>query len=153
MKTDSCEYINDFMYFIVKPGDGQALVYCSGVNITRFTPLTSGRHRLGQNIVMKGLQSSNLDLRSFILSLGAEPKTIRGGGCREEIHFSDALWNSESLLIENMPEDFSAVEVVRFSVKNFLRIVLPQCVPQGEIPEELLGPESLQAWLDSRCKS
>ncbi|MBF0553917.1 MAG: hypothetical protein HQK96_05085 [Nitrospirae bacterium] len=152
MKIDSCEYINDFMYFIVKSGKGAALVYCSGVNITRFTPLTAGKHRLGQNIVMKGLQSVNLELRSFILSLGAEPKTISGGGCREGIPYTDDLWNSESLLIENMPEDFSPAEVVRFSVKNFLRIVLPQCLPQREIPEEPLDPARLQTWLDALCK-
>ncbi|MBF0457530.1 MAG: hypothetical protein HQK99_06505 [Nitrospirae bacterium] len=154
MEKTSCEYINDFLYFIVKPGDGEALTYCSGVNISRFTPLTSGKHRLGQNIVMKGLQSLNLELRSYILSLGAEPKTIRGGRCDGvNIRSYDDLWNSEALSIEHVPEDFRAAEVVRFAVKNFLRIVLPQCVPPSEIPEEPLDPIGLQAWLYSRCKT
>jgi hypothetical protein len=146
------EYINDFLYFIVKSGENGALLYCSGVNITRFTPLTAGKHRLGQNIVMKGLQSSNLELRSFILSFGAAPRTIRGGGCYE-IQPSDDLWNSESLAIEDVPEGFSPSEVVRFSVRNFLQIVLPQCVPSVKIPEPLPNPAELQAWLDLLCKT
>ncbi|MCG6551564.1 MAG: hypothetical protein L7F77_04500 [Candidatus Magnetominusculus sp. LBB02] len=147
------DYMNDFMYFIVRPFEDAAMMYCSGVNISRFTPLTAGKHRLGQNIVMKGLQSSNIELRSFILSRGGQPKTIRGGSCDgEQPRSHDDLWNSESLLIENIPADLTAAEVVMFSVQNFLKIVLPQCVPPEEIPKDVTVPANLQSWLDSLCK-
>ncbi|MBF0319308.1 MAG: hypothetical protein HQL01_05845 [Nitrospirae bacterium] len=148
----ACEYINDYMYFIVKPGEKGIFHYSSGVNITRFTPLTAGKHRLGQNIVMKGLQSSNLELRSFILALGAAPRTVRGTGFYE-VPRSEDLWNSEFLLIEDVPEGFSPEEVIRFSVQNFLRIVLPQCVASVNIPEPLLSSAELQAYLNSLCKT
>ncbi|KWT75021.1 hypothetical protein [Candidatus Magnetominusculus xianensis] len=151
---NSCEYINDFMYFIVRQEGSAAYIYCSGVNITRFTPLTAGKHRLGQNIVMKGLQSSNIELRSYILLRGWQPRTLRGGSCHDEqVRSSDDLWNAETLMIENTSDDFSAEDVVNYSVKNFLRIVLPQCLPPGEIPEALLNAEGLQTWLNSHCKT
>ncbi|MBF0517147.1 MAG: hypothetical protein HQK97_08530 [Nitrospirae bacterium] len=152
MQQKSYSYINDFMYFIVRPAEAAGFVYCSGVNVSRFTPLTAGKHRLGQNIVMKGLQSSNIELRSFILGRGAQPKTVRGGGCHDEkVRVPDEVWTLETLMVENPPEDFTAEELGIFSVKNFLKVILPQCVQESEIPQELPDPEGLQAWLESRC--
>jgi hypothetical protein len=57
MKT--YDYINGFMYFVIRPdksrGDG-TFIYCSGVNLFRFLLITKGRHGLGSNPAMRGLQ-------------------------------------------------------------------------------------------------
>ncbi|MFA5353428.1 MAG: hypothetical protein WC291_04300 [Thermodesulfovibrionales bacterium] len=41
MQKDAYSYVNDFLYFVLKPDETRgpgSLIYCSGVNITRFLP-------------------------------------------------------------------------------------------------------------------
>ncbi|MBF0564179.1 MAG: hypothetical protein HQK89_02940 [Nitrospirae bacterium] len=149
------EYVNDFLFCVIKPyeerGDN-VVVYCSGVNVSRFTPITAGKHRLGQNPAVKGLQSSNLDVRAFIIAHAAEPETIRGGDeCSGFVTFSHQ-WNTETLAIKNAGSSFLS-ELIRFSVSNLLKIVLTSCLPGVLVPKPLPGPEELQDFLESLCKS
>ena len=46
------EYINDFLYFVLRSDEKRGpntLLYCSGVNVSRFSPITKGRHGIGSN--------------------------------------------------------------------------------------------------------
>ncbi|MBF0338715.1 MAG: hypothetical protein HQL05_12905 [Nitrospirae bacterium] len=149
----SYAYVNDFLYYVIRPDEkrgNNVLVYCSGVNVSRFLPLTAGRHRLGQNPAVKGLQSSNLEVRSFVLSRGATLRSVRGDDCSGIVTGND-LWNSELFLIENAPVSLPS-EVVRFAVLNLLGIVLPACLPNVKLPplpQEFPTPEQLQDYLQS----
>ncbi|MBF0344460.1 MAG: hypothetical protein HQL06_09550 [Nitrospirae bacterium] len=143
-------YVNDFLYYVIRPDDkrgNNVLIYCSGVNVTRFLPLTAGKHRLGQNPAVKGLQSSNLEVRSFVLSKGAALKSIRSDDCFGIAPTKD-LWNSELFLIENAPDSLPP-EIIRYAVMNFLSIALPSCLPNVTLPKDFLTPEDLQAYLES----
>lgn len=149
------EYINDFLYCVVKTSETRGpgtLVYCSGVNVTRFTPLTAGKHRLGQNPAVKGLQSSNNNVRTFILDKGAAPVSVRGDDCLGISPLKDDVWNSEMLLIENAPASLP-LELIEFSLLNLLKLVLPACVPDVILPEKLPAPQELQAFLESLHRS
>ncbi|MBF0539620.1 MAG: hypothetical protein HQL03_15355 [Nitrospirae bacterium] len=145
--------MNDFLYYVIRPDEkrgNNVLVYCSGVNVSRFLPLTAGKHRLGQNPAVKGLQSSNLEVRSFVPSKGATLKALRGDDCSGIVNTND-LWSSELFLIEGAPQSFPP-ELVRFAVLNLLKIVLPVCLPNVKLPplpQEFPTPGQLQAYLES----
>ncbi|KJU86395.1 hypothetical protein MBAV_001413 [Candidatus Magnetobacterium bavaricum] len=145
--------MNDFLYYVIRPDakrGNNVFVYCSGVNVSRFFSITAGKYRFGQNPAVKGLQSSNLEVRSFLLSRGAVLRSIRGDDCSGIITGND-LWNSELFLIEDVPQSFPP-ELVRFAVLNLLEIVLPGCLPNVKLPplpQEFPTPEQLQAYLQS----
>jgi len=67
---DSSEYINDFLYFVIRPDKSKGagiLRYCSGVNVSLFSPITKGRHGMGANPSMRGLQLVNHGVRALAL--------------------------------------------------------------------------------------
>lgn len=150
----SYEYINDFLYFVIKPdGKGRgnnAFFYCSGVNISRFLPITKGRHRLGQNPAEKGLQSVNLGVRSLALSHRATPRTIRGNDCAGIAPAKNDLWYSDLLLIENAPESLPD-EIINYAVVNLLKKIFLACMMEEKMPDNLLNPDELQTFLEAMC--
>lgn len=134
------EYINDFMYFIIKPVDGEKHVYCSGVNVTKFSTITKGRHRLGQNPATRGLQSLNNDIRALVISSNATPETIKNLSCLQFKPIKDDFWYSESFLIYNYSESlgekikqFAPVELLR---KMFKAMLINETVPENLSSEE-----------------
>jgi hypothetical protein len=166
MKT-SFQYINDFLFCVVKsdepgvasqpPGadDGElrgagTLVYCSGVNTTRFLPLTAKKHRMAQNPAFRGLQSSNLEVRSFAIDRGVTPRSVERDDCALLNSLQEDTWYKELILFDNAPASFAA-EVAAFSVLNFLRIMLHCCHIYDELPKELPDAGKLQEYLDSLC--
>lgn len=150
----SYEYINDFLYFVIRP-DGKdrgnnAFLYCSGVNISRFLPITKGRHRLGQNPAEKGLQSVNLGVRSLALSRRATPRTIRGNDCAGIAPVKNDLWYSDLLLIENAPESLPD-EIINYAVVNLLKKIFLACMVEEKMPDDLLNPGELQTFIEAMC--
>ncbi|MCL4457498.1 MAG: hypothetical protein M1406_08905 [Nitrospirae bacterium] len=147
-------YINDFLYFVIKPagGDrgGNSLLYCSGVNLQRFLPITKGRHRLGLNPAAKGLQSVNLRVRSLALSGGATPRTIHGNDCSGIAPAKDDLWYSELFLIENAPESLPD-EIIAYAVVKLLKNIFLACMLEEKLPDKLLAPDELQAFIEEMC--
>ncbi|MBF0464351.1 MAG: hypothetical protein HQK88_08140 [Nitrospirae bacterium] len=145
------EYINDYLYFVMKPYSGRAegaYLYCSGVNVSLFMPITKGKHRFGQNPAVKGLQSLNLNVMSFAISKGAKPESVKAGDCASLTPVSTDLWSTEVILIENAMEAFLN-ELFEFAVKDFLRLFLPLCFPNIKLPEEFLPPAKLQSFFES----
>lgn len=84
------------MYFIIKPLEDGKHIYCSGVNLTKFSPITKGRHRLGQNPAVKGLQTLNNDIRAIIIENGASPETVKNLLCQHVKPINEDLWYTES---------------------------------------------------------
>ncbi len=149
---DSNEYINDFLYFVTRPaGDGGegAMLYCSGVNLSRFLPITKGRHRAMSNPAMRGLQLVNLGVREMALSAGATPKAVRGNHCTAIAH-TEGIWYKESLLIEDAPASFHN-EITAYCVPELLRKIDRALMLGAVLPDELLAPRELQTLISAMC--
>lgn len=146
------EYRNDFLYFALFPdtsGAEQTVIYCSGVSTTRFLPITKGRHRLGLNPAVKGLQLVNIGVRDLALSHGSTPRTEQGNDCPRFANPAE-VWYSERLLIENAPAPLLG-EVIQYAVIHILRKIFKAIMLDPDLPEVLLPPEELQALLERLC--
>ncbi len=147
----SLEYINDFLFFVIKPGQGMGdgtYIYCSGADLFRFLPITKGRHGLDSNPAMRGLQLVNIGVREMALSRQATIKPVRED-CAGIAHTSGG-WYSERLLIENAPALFPE-EVISYGVINLVKKVIKASTLPDVAPDTLLQPEELQAFLESLC--
>ncbi len=152
MPVQSREYINDFLFFAVRPGkrDGkEVLICCSGVNISLFSPITKGRHGIASSPVMRGLQLVNLDVRKLALSKGATPVTIKGNECADITPTMDT-WYTELLAIENAPEAF-VDEIISYCVFNLLEKIFKASARPLQLPAELPTPYYLQVFLEAEC--
>ncbi len=148
----SYEYINEFLYFAISPDKSRsraALIYCSGVNVFRFLPITKGRHGIGSNPAMRGLQLVNLGVRALALSKGATPRAIRGNDCAGIAPTKDD-WYTELLLIENAPESFPD-EMITYCVETLLKKIFKACLLELQLPDTLLKPDELQVFVESLC--
>ncbi len=144
------EYINEFLYFVLRPEkERDAFIYCSGVNLFRFLPITKGRHRPMSNPVMRGLQLVNIGVRALALSRGATPKAIHGDYCSGIVP-PDNGWYKEVLLIENatatLPE-----EVINYCAAELLRKIERAIMLGAELPERALKPDELQLFIEEMC--
>jgi hypothetical protein len=146
------EYINDYFYFVVRPhqeGGGKTLLYCSGVNVSRFSPITKGRHGIGSNPSLRGLQLVNHGVRALALSRGATPKALRGKDCAGLAPTEDT-WYTELLLIEDAAESFPD-EMIAYCVTNLLRKIFHACMLDVPLPGNLPEPDEMKVFLDAQC--
>jgi hypothetical protein len=156
----SFEYKNRFLYFIVRPIGTDRLsrtnnnfIYCSGVNLTGFLPLTKGRHRLGQNPVEKGLQSVNHEVRSLFLEMGAVLKTAKGNLCPEIKKLQEDVWYNESFFV-NFPQTLSInlergfEDIINYAVLNLFKKIFLAMMLNEKVPEILPSPEELENYVD-----
>ncbi len=77
MIDKSYEYKNDFLYFVIRPEESRGetiLIYCSGVNVSLFYPVTKGRHGRGSHPAMRGLQLVNHGVRGTGSLTGSDPE-------------------------------------------------------------------------------
>ncbi|GAQ94179.1 hypothetical protein TAGGR_1358 [Thermodesulfovibrio aggregans] len=123
------------MYFIIKPLEDGKHIYCSGVNLTKFSPITKGRHRLGQNPAVKGLQTLNNDIRAIIIENGASPETVKNLLCQHVKPINEDLWYTESFLIHNYTESLGE-KIKKFApseliTKMFRAMLINESVPKG----------------------
>jgi hypothetical protein len=145
----SYEYINDFLYFVIRADEGKdrgALICCSGVNIVRFSPITKGRHGIGSNPALRGLQLVNLGVRAMALEKGATPRALRGKDCEGIAPTSDT-WYTELLLIENASGSFPD-EMIDYCVMNLLRKIFKACMLEVQLPGKLPAPGELQLFIE-----
>ncbi len=147
----SYEYINDFLFFVIKPdqsrGDG-SYIYCSGADLFRFLPITKGRHGLDSNPAMRGLQLVNIGVREMALSREVTIKPI-SGDCAGIARTSGA-WYSERLLIENATASFPE-EVITYGVINLVKKIVKACTLPDVAPDTMLQPDELQAFIEGLC--
>lgn len=148
------EYINDFIYFTVRQdrrGDKDVLIYCSGINLDRFLPMTRGRLGLGSNPILSGLKLVKYDLCTLAISNGATPRDHCGHSDCFGIAPTKEAWYSEALLIEN-PGNLQPDEIIRFAVGSMLKRIVNTSLSDHEVPDLFLKPYDLQAHLEILCK-
>jgi hypothetical protein len=148
------QYVNDFLYFVVRPenrGDKDVLIMCSGVNLTRFSPITKNRYGIGGNPILSGLQLVKYDVCSLAMSRGAVPRDIWGYHC-DGIAPTQEAWYAEPLQIENA-DHLSPEEIISFGVRNMLQRVIA-CTRLGyQVPDKLPEPAELQEYLEDICRA
>ncbi len=141
------------MYFVIRPDKSRgkdALIYCSGVDLFRFLPITKGRHRPMSNPAMRGLRLINRDLRALALSNGATPKSIQGNDCAGIVPPKDG-WYRDMLLIENAPDSLPD-EIINYCVVNLLKKIFRAiCLVEVALPDKLLEPDELQVLIENLC--
>ncbi len=147
------EYQNDFLFFIVRPApmrDDGSLLYCSGVDLYRFLPITKGRHRPMSNPAMRGLQLVNLGVRALALSSGATPKSLWDNKCAGLVPVREGLYK-ERLLIEKAPESFPE-ELIKYCVINIMKKISNASLLGETMPETVLEPDKLQEYIEELCR-
>lgn len=139
------EYLNDYVYFVVRraPERGaDAWVYCSGVNVTRFSALTRGRHGLSSNPVIRGLQLLKHAVSRLAMAEGARPRLVRGREC-SGIAPTPEAWYSEILLIEGAPVTLPA-DIIELCAAELFEKIIALFSPAMEHPGRPLEPAELQ---------
>jgi hypothetical protein len=153
MKTQlSRKYINDFLYFVIKPDkdeDNGNLICVSGVNVDRFTPITKGRHNPMSNPAIRGLQLMQYDIMALALEHGTTAKTFRGYKGRG-LPPTEELWASECLLIKNAPPSLPD-KIINHSVVELLKKIDRASTRGATLPDKLLKPDELQMFIESMC--
>ncbi len=144
------EYVNDFLYFVIKPVEGKKHIYCSGVNITKFSPITKGRHRLGQNPAVKGLQTLNNDIRAIVIENRGTPETIKNLFCQQIKPLKDDLWYTESFLIRNYSLELGE-QIKKFAPLELLKKMFRAMLINEPIPE-IYSSSELQEYLYNLSK-
>ena len=155
MKTQlSREYINDFLYFVIKPDeniDPGDLICCSGVNVDRFTPITKGRHNPMSNPAIRGLQLIQYDIMALALKTGTTAKTIRGYKGKG-LPPTEELWSTECLLMKNVPPSLPDM-ILNHSVVELLNKIDFASTRGTTLPDKLLSPHELQVFIESICNA
>jgi hypothetical protein len=147
------EYINDFLYFVVRPETREGkdvLIICSGVNLTRFAPITRNRYGIGGNPILSGLQLVKYDLCALALSKGAVPKDIWGYHC-DGIAPTREAWFADPLQIENAGS-LSPEDIISFGVRNLLQRIITCAQLEYQVPDKLPNPVELQSYLEDICR-
>lgn len=145
---------NDYLYFVVRPAPErgtEAWIYCSGVNVTRFSTLTRGLHGLSSNPVIRGLQLLKHSVSRLAISRGARPRLIRGRDCAGMAPTPET-WYSEILLIENAPPSLPD-EIITFCQKDLIERIIMNCCPGIKQPDRALSSEELQIFITSLSRS
>ncbi len=152
MIDKSYEYKNDFLYFVIRPDKSRGediSVYCSGVNISLFSPIVEGRHGRGSHPAMRGLQLVNHGVRELALSKGSTPKTLSGNDCAGIAPTMD-IWYTELLAIQNAPDSLPD-EIIRYGVIELLKKIFKASVRELQLPDGLPSPHDLQVLLETEC--
>jgi len=147
------EYKNDYFYFIVrqeKKEDKDVLIYCSGINITRFMPMLQGRLGLGSNPVISGLQLVKYDLCTLAHAKGALPNEHYCNiGCAGNVPTRES-WYTEPLLIQNAGS-LTPEEIVDFAVKGIVKKINAASLSDNKLPDNV-SPAELQKHLEILCR-
>jgi hypothetical protein len=148
----SSEYINDFLYFVIKPDENSAngdLICFSGVNVDRFTPITKGRHNPMSNPAIRGLQLIQYDIMALAIEHGTNAKPVHGDKCKE-LPPTEEIWSTECLLIKNPPSSLPD-RILNYSVVELLRKIDRAIMLGSTLPDKLLSPDELQLFIESMC--
>ncbi len=142
------EYKNDFLYFTIRPGGGEnTLIYCSGVNTSLFSAITRGRHGIGSNPAVRGLQLTNHGVRELSLSRGATPRALRGNYCAGIAPTAD-VWYAELLAIDNATDSLPD-EIIHYGVMTLLEKIFRAIRLELQLPVNMSDPQELQVFLET----
>ena len=141
-------YSNKFMYFIFgkDKANPSTWLYCSGVSMPQFLPITRGRHGLASNPAMRGLQITDLNFRKELHDRGAHTLSVKGNPCgphvpqvgdwyRQLLFIIDAEEHTVKELLDHCPLKLVSSIFQACMVTDF---VLPAVAPNAEEFEKLL---------------
>jgi hypothetical protein len=149
MKTEqSRAYVNDFLYFVIKP-DQEDLICYSGVNVDRFTPITRGRHNPMSNPAVRGLQLIQYDIMALALKSGTTAKPIQGYRS-EGLPPTREIWSTDCLRIKKAPSSLSDI-IINHCVVELLKKIDKASMREAALPDTLLSPGELQVFIESMC--
>jgi len=143
------KYITTAFYFVFIPST-KGVIYCSGVNIDRFLPITKGRHKAMSNPAIRGLQNLNLELRTMAINVGATPFTEQRKECIGVVS-KEAVWYTESIFFSGLPEH----EIERFlsyAVVELIRKIDKALMLKAKLPTTPLTEEQMEQFIDSLCE-
>ena len=146
----SYEYTNRFLYIIIRrmPELGpKTFLFCCGVNLTSFAPLSKSNFGICSNPAFRGLQLSRAEVSAFSNKKGVRPKSAPQNLCAAIAPRGDG-WYRESLMLENVGERMPR-ELVRFSVVTLVEKVLSVCMPGTKVSGFFPDPKKLQTYLES----
>jgi len=153
MKTEqSREYINDFLYFVIKPDQDSAngdIICYSGVNVDRFTPITRGRHNPMSNPAVRGLQIIQYDIMALALKSGTTAKPIKGYRDKA-LPPTREIWSTDCLRITKAPSSLPDI-IINHCVVELLRKIDKASTREAALPDTILSPEELQVFIESMC--
>jgi len=141
-------YSNKFMYFIFGNDESNTTIwlYCSGVSMPQFLPITGGRHGLASNPAMRGLQLTDLNLQKGLLAHGASTERVKGNPCGPHVPTGD--WYRQLLSVSGADEqvmkellDQCPLKLVSsiFQACMVTDVVLPSITPPAEEFESFLA--------------
>ena len=153
MKTEqSHEYINDFLYFVIRPDENIAqgdLICFSGVNVDRFTPITKGRHNPMSNPAIRGLQLIQYDIMALAIEYGTTALPFRGYKSKG-LPPTEEIWSTECVLIKNVPPSLPD-KILNYCVVELLKKIDVASMRGDTLPDTLLSPDELQVFVESLC--
>lgn len=151
---DSCYvYSNKFMYFIFGKDESNTAswLYCSGVSMPQFLPITRGRHGLASNPAMRGLQLTDLDLRKELNARGGHTASVKGNPCGQHVP-KEGDWYRQLLFVNDADEQV-VKELVSQCPLKLVRSIFQACgVTDVVLPAVAQSPEELESLLSGICK-
>ena len=151
--SDFFRYSNKFMYFILNrdESDERSWLYCSGVSMSRFLPVTRGRHGLASNPAMRGLQIVDLQLRKELIDHGARTEAVKGNPC-DAVVPKEGDWYRQLLLIRDTDGQI-VKELLGRCPLGLVNSVFKACrISDVELPETVPPASELESLLAEVCE-
>lgn len=146
-------YSNKFMYFIFckDESDSASLLYCSGVSMSQFLPITKGRHGLASNPAMRGLQIIDLSLQKALNDRNAHTSSVKGNPCDPHVP-KGGDWYRQLLLISGA--DVRTVkELVEQCPLHLVQSIFKACmITDIVLPEVAPTAEEFEGFLSKICE-
>lgn len=142
-------YRNKYMYFIVsRAGENpSSWLYCSGISMSRFLPITRGRHGLASNPSMRGLQLTDLQLCSQLNESGASSASLKGNPC-DVLVPKEGDWYRQLRLISGI-EEVAVRSLVNVCPLTLVGSIFQACrVADFSLPSATPPAEEFERFLD-----
>ena len=147
-------YVNGYLHIHFRrtgESGNPRLLYCAGVNIRRFRPLTWGTHGQFMNPAFRGLQLLRLKfLIPSVQEAGGKVRRVTNADCGE-VPSGDG-WFRESFELDGLPEDYP-VQVLLPCVRYLVQAVLKVARPGTPVPLQMEDPVQLERQLDELAEA
>jgi len=147
-------YVNGYIHLIFRKLGEESenrFVYCAGVNMTRFRPLTWGTHGQFMNPAFRGLQLLRLKfLIPAVQEFGGRVRRPSTTDCGEVPEGEG--WFRETFELLDVPEDFPE-QILQNSVRYLIEVILKVARPGMPPPQAISDPAQLEKELDHLAAS
>jgi hypothetical protein len=146
-------YGNRFMYFIFNRDESSpsSWLYCSGVSLSLFLPITRGRHGLASNPAMRGLQLVDLNLRKELNDRGSHTASVKGNPCDPHVP-KDGEWYRQLMLISDADEQV-VKELVGMRPLKLVSSIFQACLVSDAVLPAVTPPaDEFERFLAAVCE-